>query len=238
MLCGISPPFEGLSPASGQVVHVLLTRLPLYSQTEVRFLVRLACVRHAASVHSEPGSNSPVKFGIRRFDKLTAGSLTKTRKSVNDPAYTRPLYCFRYPMDSSRKTGTFYLVFKEHRTGVQRQTPIPRPPPRSGLGRARAERGNHSQVCFRAQGAGTEPRTRPAPGAPHPGQVLNSKDLDGSNPAPRKPRSIAREVLSSQSEAGCPSFSPASTPPYVTVMSTLRSAMTCCRSSLNRARIR
>ena len=24
-------------------------------------LVRLACVRHAASVHSEPGSNSPLK---------------------------------------------------------------------------------------------------------------------------------------------------------------------------------
>ena len=37
---------------------MLLTRAPLYSQTEVRFLVRLACVRHAASVDSEPGSNS------------------------------------------------------------------------------------------------------------------------------------------------------------------------------------
>ena len=30
MLCGISPPFEGLSPTSGQVTHVLLTRLPRY----------------------------------------------------------------------------------------------------------------------------------------------------------------------------------------------------------------
>ncbi len=29
MLCGIRPPFEGLSPAEGQVSHVLLTRLPL-----------------------------------------------------------------------------------------------------------------------------------------------------------------------------------------------------------------
>ena len=28
--CGISPPFGGLSPTSGQVTHVLLTRLPRY----------------------------------------------------------------------------------------------------------------------------------------------------------------------------------------------------------------
>jgi len=40
---------------------VLLTRAPLYSVTEATFLARLACVRHAASVRSEPGSNSPVK---------------------------------------------------------------------------------------------------------------------------------------------------------------------------------
>ena len=38
---------------------MLLTRLPLYSQDYSHFLVRLACVRHAASVDSEPGSNSP-----------------------------------------------------------------------------------------------------------------------------------------------------------------------------------
>ena len=41
---------------------MLLTRLPLYSQGCPRFLVRLACVTHAASVDSEPGSNSPIFF--------------------------------------------------------------------------------------------------------------------------------------------------------------------------------
>jgi hypothetical protein len=45
---------------------VLLTRAPLYSPAlsclSARFLVRLACVRHAASVRSEPGSNSPLKL--------------------------------------------------------------------------------------------------------------------------------------------------------------------------------
>ena len=59
--CGISSPFGLLSPAEGQVSYVLRTRAPLYSGTEVPFLVRLACVKYAASVRSEPGSNSPVK---------------------------------------------------------------------------------------------------------------------------------------------------------------------------------
>ena len=58
---GISQAFTWLSPTKVYVTHVLLTRAPLYYRTEVRILVRLACVRHAASVRSEPGSNSPVQ---------------------------------------------------------------------------------------------------------------------------------------------------------------------------------
>ena len=53
---GISQPFGWLSPARRQITHVLLTRSPLYYSEEP--LVRLACVRRAASVRSEPGSNS------------------------------------------------------------------------------------------------------------------------------------------------------------------------------------
>ena len=60
-VCGISPGFPRLSPSRGQVIHVLLTRSPLYSSPEGPFRVRLACVRRAASVDSEPGSNSQVK---------------------------------------------------------------------------------------------------------------------------------------------------------------------------------
>jgi hypothetical protein len=41
---------------------VLLTRPPL----ELKTLVRLACVRHTASVHPEPGSNS-LKISIIYF---------------------------------------------------------------------------------------------------------------------------------------------------------------------------
>ena len=45
---------------------MLLTRSPLYSEDCSPFLVRLACVRHAASVDSEPGSNSRLKPDVCR----------------------------------------------------------------------------------------------------------------------------------------------------------------------------
>ena len=67
-LCGIISRFQLLSPGIGQVTHALLTRPPLsyYISTrrsQFNNSVRLACVRHAASVHPEPGSNS--QFIIR-----------------------------------------------------------------------------------------------------------------------------------------------------------------------------
>ena len=66
-LCGISSRFQLLSPSAGQVAHALLTRpplsrLPLLPEgSQSRRFVRLACVKHAASVHPEPGSNSHIK---------------------------------------------------------------------------------------------------------------------------------------------------------------------------------
>ncbi|OIJ17602.1 hypothetical protein BKP37_03700 [Anaerobacillus alkalilacustris] len=59
-LSGISFGFPKLSQSTGQVAHVLLTRPPLtlIKQALIEF-ARLACIRHAASVRPEPGSNSP-----------------------------------------------------------------------------------------------------------------------------------------------------------------------------------
>ena len=77
LLYGISICFQVLSPSSGQVIHVLLTSSPLaanlsqvnasinYHQAQ---LVRLACIRHAASVRPEPGSNS--HFRNEKFYQL------------------------------------------------------------------------------------------------------------------------------------------------------------------------
>jgi hypothetical protein len=61
VVSGISSDFSGLSQSQGQVTHVLLTRSPLIQQEQApAFIVRLACVKHAASVRPEPGSNSPL----------------------------------------------------------------------------------------------------------------------------------------------------------------------------------
>ena len=59
-LCGISSRFQLLSRSSGQIAYALLTRSPLLQSVQVPTSgVRLACIKHAASVHPEPGSNSP-----------------------------------------------------------------------------------------------------------------------------------------------------------------------------------
>ncbi len=59
-LSGISSPFGLLSRRMRQVIHVLLTRPPLTSEWQATLKsARLACLKHAASVRPEPGSNSP-----------------------------------------------------------------------------------------------------------------------------------------------------------------------------------
>ena len=61
VLCGISQPFGWLSPTNG---HVPMYYSPVRHSppgASSRAAVRLACVRHAASVQSEPGSNSSVQ---------------------------------------------------------------------------------------------------------------------------------------------------------------------------------
>ena len=70
LLYGISICFQVLSPSSGQVTHVLLTSSPLSriqnhlnasTKNQLGDFVRLACIRHAANVRPEPGSNSHFK---------------------------------------------------------------------------------------------------------------------------------------------------------------------------------
>ena len=69
-----------MSPSVRQVAHALLTRPPLshkiLQSEEIRFkcFVRLACVKHAASVHPEPGSNSLKKCLFQVLDNCLANS--------------------------------------------------------------------------------------------------------------------------------------------------------------------
>ena len=62
MLCGISFGFPELFPIEGQITHVLRTRAPCAIPYCYGTRTRLACVKHAASVRSEPGSNSRLKL--------------------------------------------------------------------------------------------------------------------------------------------------------------------------------
>ena len=60
-ICGINPSFPGLSHSNGKVAYVLRTRLPVAAHVLLHCdAPRLACIKPAASVHPEPGSNSPL----------------------------------------------------------------------------------------------------------------------------------------------------------------------------------
>src|SRR6188768_1329500 len=75
---GISTGFPELSRSEGQIAHVLLTRSPLvYSRRSLT--ARLACVKHAASVRPEPGSNSPLKMSNHTPERAQS---TQKRKQI------------------------------------------------------------------------------------------------------------------------------------------------------------
>ena len=97
---GITTRFQELFRCTGQVGHALLTRSPLSPrQQAARDPVRLACVKHAASVHPEPESNPPQKTFMKsiRIDdsqnkKLTSTSLRKDALKKPHPSSNPPGY--------------------------------------------------------------------------------------------------------------------------------------------------
>ena len=69
MPSGVNRPFGRLSPCGGQVAYALLTRPPLAGIVLLQpAAARLACVRPAASVYPEPGSNSSLYKIFILFD--------------------------------------------------------------------------------------------------------------------------------------------------------------------------
>jgi hypothetical protein len=119
---GISPAFAGLFLTEGQVAHVLLTRSPLYSSPCGDFLARLACVRHAASVRSEPGSNSPSLY-----------SLSYERSRTPRPGGRRCNYSCVHPQARSND-----ILLSENKKGRAQK-----PPAASPLERPRGIFGSH-----------------------------------------------------------------------------------------------
>ncbi len=93
VLSGIRPSFPSLSRSAGQITHVLLTRSPLeYLRRDLS--VRLACVKHAASVRPEPGSNSPNKNSsrTRRIHNQRKSDLTKRHQNWHLDNTTTPAH--------------------------------------------------------------------------------------------------------------------------------------------------
>ena len=69
----ISRRFHRLSPCIGQVAHVLRTLPPVAAGVLLpRAAPRLACVKPAASVHPEPGSNSSLYISISQVQSGTS----------------------------------------------------------------------------------------------------------------------------------------------------------------------
>jgi hypothetical protein len=93
---GISSPFELLSRRPGYVTHELLSLPPL---DILLCPVRLACLNHAASVRSEPGSNSsnrvrserpegrpyPERYGWLKHSRLRARMFDALRNALHAP---------------------------------------------------------------------------------------------------------------------------------------------------------
>ena len=74
----ISRRFQRLSPCDGQVAHVLRTLPPVAASVLLhRAAPRLACVKPAASVHPEPGSNSSLYISILQVQSGTYNSFKK-----------------------------------------------------------------------------------------------------------------------------------------------------------------
>ena len=85
---GITTRFQELFRCMGQVGHALLTRSPLSPrQQAARDPVRLACVKHAASVHPEPESNPPQKTFMKSqtAPKEKDGPSNKEGRSHKNP---------------------------------------------------------------------------------------------------------------------------------------------------------
>ncbi len=135
ILCGISSRFQLLSPSERQVTHALLTRPPLSlpslpPKIPLGSFVRLACVRHAASVRPEPGSNSlksciissddAITF-FRAFFSLIFTSLTCLFLFLPLSSSFRN-YCLKSTFYSSWISGSFSfrcLIFKVLRSSLE-----------------------------------------------------------------------------------------------------------------------
>ena len=118
---GITTRFQELSPTIRQVSHALLTRSPLSPPNKSPVdPVRLACVKHAASVRPEPESNPPHKSrkpntGPQK-NKKTTSKTTPHHKAERSLTQT-----------NTHTTPPQQAAQHEHSTGNQKPNQKPHP---------------------------------------------------------------------------------------------------------------
>src|SRR2546421_9082601 len=112
VVSGIRPRFRGLSQSQGQITHVLLTRSPL-EYPRKGLSARLACVKHAASVRPEPGSNSPTKTCRKKCpgNKVAKGINPNSQSCTGAKKQKHLALAFlQHPVEFSKNKHTPYLT--------------------------------------------------------------------------------------------------------------------------------
>ncbi len=118
---GISRRFHRLSPGNGHVAHALRTLPPVAARVlPPRAAPRLACVKPAASVHPEPGSNSSLY--IHFFSSSTpAASFIFLKKKESTLSFSfSVLCCTSLSLFNELVCIPVQTVCVSFRTGMQR----------------------------------------------------------------------------------------------------------------------
>ena len=112
ILCGISPAFAGLFPTKRQIpmYYAPVRRSSACIATPVT--ARLACVRHAASVQSEPGSNSSLKDLRTSNQRVSIGPSLDFLRSISG-LFGYSVNVSKGVIDASPHTN-YLQIFRQH----------------------------------------------------------------------------------------------------------------------------
>ena len=103
----ISASFPAFCSSAGQVAHVLRTRSPLVIVALLPHVtVRLACIRPAASVHPEPGSNSPL-YLVSSFFLSVPDFLRYSSQKYSPGMSAADLHPYQRTLPSARSRASF-----------------------------------------------------------------------------------------------------------------------------------
>ena len=117
---GISRRFHRLSPGNGHVAHALRTLPPVAARILLsRAAPRLACVKPAASVHPEPGSNSSLY--IHFISQVRPRQLhSSKKKNQRSSFFVLGTCCTSFSLFNELVCIPVQIVCVSFRTGMQR----------------------------------------------------------------------------------------------------------------------